>query len=143
MKLAGAAIMVAIVVLIEPYSVHATLFSEVIRMAGHQSVIATTGQEGLAVAAASLPDLVILDIVLPDCDGRDIILGMRRNAKTAAIPIMVITAADELNTELECLAFGATAFVSKPVRIADLVRHIRDIIPVEVLSEFPEVIQKS
>lgn len=127
----------AMIVLIEPYAVHAKLFSEVIRMAGHHSVTATTGREGLAIVEATHPELIILDVVLPDRDGRDIILDIRQGERTAAIPILVITAADELNTEWECLAFGATAFLSKPVRIAELIKHITDTINVEKLSDLP------
>jgi DNA-binding response OmpR family regulator len=124
--------MVALVVLIEPYSLHAKLFTDVVRMAGHHCVTALTGREGLAIAVAVRPELVILDLVLPDCDGRDIILELRHDERTATVPIMVLTAADGPNNEFECFAFGATAFLSKPIHIADLRKQIDDTLMVEI-----------
>lgn len=130
----GSTVMGAMVVLIEPNPLHAKLFSDFIRLSGHHCVTALSGREGRAITAAALPELVILDLVLPDCDGRDLILDMRRDAITADIPIMVLTAADDLKNEHECRAFGATAFLSKPVQLADLRNSIESSIGVAVLG---------
>lgn len=118
----------AMVVLIEPYPLHAKLFSDVVRMAGHHCVTAFSGREGLAISAAAHPELVVLDIVLPDCDGRDLILDLRRNKRTADIPIMVLTAADDVIYESECRAFGATAFLSKPIHLSEFRDSIESLV---------------
>lgn len=124
--------MSAMVVLIEPYPLHAKLFSDFIRMAGLDCVTAVSGREGYAITAAAHPELVILDLILPDCDGRDLILDMRRDRRTADIPIMVLTAADDIKNECECRAFGATSFLSKPIRLTDLQGHIESALSVRV-----------
>lgn len=122
----------AVVILIEPNPMHAKLFSDLIRVAGHHCVTALSGREGKAITAAARPELVILDLVLPDCDGRDLIMEMRRDERTAEIPIMVLTAADDIRNECECRAFGATAFVSKPVHLSELRDQIESAISVAV-----------
>lgn len=117
-----------VVVLIEPNPLHAMLFSEFIQMSGHRCVTAPSGQEGFAITAAERPKLVILDIVLPDCDGRDLILDMRRDTRTADIAIMVLTAVDDLTVESECRAFGAEAFLSKPLHLSVLLDSIDSLV---------------
>lgn len=124
--------MSSVVVLIEPNPLHAKLFSDLIRFAGYHCITALSGREGSAITSATQPELVILDIVLPDCDGRDIILNIRRNERTANIPIVVLTAADDIQNEYECRAIGATAFVSKPVHLSELRDQIEIAISVKV-----------
>lgn len=120
----------AMVVLIEPNPLHAKLFSDFIRITGCHCVTAPSGKEGHAITSAAHPELVILDLVLPDCDGRDLILAMRRDKRTADIPIIVLTAADDLTVESECCAFGAKAFLSKPVHLSVLRDSIESLIGV-------------
>ena len=59
-------------------------------------------------------DLVLLDLGLPDMDGRLVLASLRKNPLTATLPVVVISASSEGWVESECLALGAVAFVRKP-----------------------------
>ena len=78
-------------------------------------LIAGSGSEMLSVLKARWIDLIILDVGLPDLDGREILTALRKNSLTAGIPVVVLTAAVEPWVEAECRALGATAFLRKPI----------------------------
>ncbi len=82
----------------------------------HRSVlVAGSGSEMLTVLKNRWVDLIILDVGLPDLDGREILSALRRNALTAGVPVVVLTAATEAWVEAECRALGATAVLRKPI----------------------------
>ncbi len=82
---------------------------------GRQVLVATTAMAVVDALAARRVDLMLLDLGLPDLDGRLVLASLRKNPLTATLPIIVISAAEEGWVEAECLALGAVAFVRKPL----------------------------
>jgi two-component system, cell cycle response regulator len=78
-------------------------------------VVAENGREAISLIEETDISVVLLDLVLPDMDGRDILLRMRREGKTAWTPVIVLTAKDDALTQSECYALGADGFLVKPV----------------------------
>lgn len=76
--------------------------------------VAGTASEMLDILRDHRIDLFLLDLSLPDLDGRGILVALRRNPVTAQVPIVVISASTEKRVEAECLALGATRFIAKP-----------------------------
>jgi two-component system KDP operon response regulator KdpE len=89
---------------------------------GYQVVEATTGQDGLAQAASRNPDIILLDLGLPDLDGLAIIKQIR---EWAAIPIVVLTARDQEQVKIEALDLGADDYVTKPFGVNELLARMR------------------
>ncbi|MDE3243185.1 MAG: response regulator [Nitrospirota bacterium] len=83
---------------------------------------ATTGQDGLAQAAARNPDLILLDLGLPDMDGLDV---ARRLREWATIPIIVLTARGEEQSKIQALDLGADDYVTKPFSAGELLARMR------------------
>lgn len=108
------------ILIIEDQPLHAKFFQEVFRAFGEQSVTALTGQEGLSIAAAISPALVVVDILLPGVNGQDVIASLRRCAVNGGVAIIAVTAAAGREIEDECLAAGADVFLRKPVLIEQL-----------------------
>jgi DNA-binding response OmpR family regulator len=77
-------------------------------------LVATTAAAILEALAIRRVDLVLLDVGLPDLDGRMVLASLRKNQLTATLPVVVISASSEDWVESECLALGAAAFVKKP-----------------------------
>ena len=77
-------------------------------------LVATTAAAILEALASRRVDLVLLDVGLPDLDGRMVLASLRKNPLTATLPVVVISASSEDWVESECLALGAAAFVKKP-----------------------------
>ncbi|MDD1453108.1 response regulator [Sphingomonas sp. H160509] len=106
------------VLIIEDQPLHAKLFSEVIRAVGLSSVTALTGNDGLAIANATKPDLIIVDIRLPDRPGYEIISALRASPENILVPIIAITAATEYEFKTRSADAGADIFLEKPVRVS-------------------------
>jgi DNA-binding response OmpR family regulator len=112
--------MASFVLIIEDQPLHAKFFAEVLRMAGLTSVTALTGRDGLAVATATAPELIIVDLRLPDRPGHEIIAELRRCPNHGAVPIIALTAATEREFETLSMSAGADVFLTKPVRLSRL-----------------------
>jgi two-component system KDP operon response regulator KdpE len=89
---------------------------------GYQLFEATTGQDGLAQAASRNPDIILLDLGLPDLDGLTIIRQVR---EWAAMPILVLTARDQEQVKIEALDLGADDYVTKPFGVNELLARMR------------------
>jgi two-component system KDP operon response regulator KdpE len=89
---------------------------------GYRIIEATSGQEGLIEASARNPDLVLLDLGLPDMEGVEIIRALR---KWTAVPILVLTAREQEHTKVEALDLGADDYVTKPFSMNELLARMR------------------
>jgi DNA-binding response OmpR family regulator len=94
----------------------ARLYAAYAQSRGHAVLVARDGAETLVTAAAELPDLVFLDVMMPKLDGRDVLRQLKANAKTARIPVLVISAfgGDQYLRNL-VLELGASDVMEKPV----------------------------
>jgi two-component system KDP operon response regulator KdpE len=90
--------------------------------AGFDTVIATTGADALKSAATEAPDLILLDLGLPDVDGKEVIRQLRA---WSAVPILVLSARDRETEKIEALDLGADDYINKPFGIGELTARIR------------------
>ncbi len=86
------------------------------------------GCEGLAAIRQTLPDLVVLDIMLPGMDGLSIYRSMKENPATADIPVLFLTARAQLEDKLEGLRLGAVDYMTKPFSPKELTLRVRNIL---------------
>jgi CheY-like chemotaxis protein len=89
------------------------------------------GIQGLSLAAIHKPDVIIIDLRMPMGDGSIIIECLKRNAKTAAIPIIVLTAKRESGLRRHLKKIGANSFLNKPILFNDLLEELRLYIEVQ------------
>src|SRR5690625_5688551 len=90
--------------------------------AGFSVEVHGTGMRGLAAVRENNPDLVILDLGLPDLSGAEIARRIRRTGDT---PIIILTAAADVNTKVEMLDAGADDYLAKPFHTAELIARVR------------------
>jgi DNA-binding response OmpR family regulator len=93
------------------------------------------GMQGLWLAATNKPDVIITDLLMPMGDGATIIECLKRNAKTASIPIIVLTAKRESGLRPRMKKIGADGFLNKPVLFNDLLEELRRYIKVQPKEE--------
>lgn len=91
-------------------------------------LVARTGTECLQLAAAEHPDLILMDIQLPELDGLAAMKHLRQMADVAHTPIIALTAFAMLGDRERCLASGADAYLSKPLSLRELVRSIEQVL---------------
>jgi two-component system, OmpR family, phosphate regulon response regulator PhoB len=99
-----------------------------LRQAGHEVQLAGRAGEGLKAAKQRLPDLVILDLMLPDRPGTDVCRELRGDPATRAIPIMMLTARGEEIDRVVGFELGADDYVTKPFSMRELLLRIQAIL---------------
>ena len=104
------------------------LVQESLREAGFDTDEAANGTEGIAKTVERRPDLVILDVVMPDLDGFAVCERLRRNPETMHVPILMVTGLEDEESITQAFNAGATNFLTKPINWALLAHHVRYIL---------------
>ncbi|WP_410622979.1 response regulator transcription factor [Amycolatopsis sp. cmx-8-4] len=102
------------------------LLSAALRFAGFEVTSAATAGEAVAAATAQPPDLVLLDVMLPDMDGFEVVRRLRE--RHASVPVLFLTARDRQADKVTGLSLGADDYVTKPFDLAELIARIRAIL---------------
>ena len=110
------------VLLIDQDTATRELVQRLITKDGLEMLYAATGQEGLRIATERKPDVILLDVMLPDQDGWAVLTAITTKLELASIPVVVVTAADERGL---ATTLGASAYLSKPVSQDELRAAIR------------------
>ncbi len=121
----------ATVLVIEDGAAMRHVYSAALKKAGHDVLEADGGGEGLALAAKKKPDAIVLDLVMPDLSGWDVIRRLRADAATAEIPVLAISAESHESLDGDdAFLLGCNRFLKKPIKlgvligeVAELVRH--------------------
>jgi len=101
------------------------LFSELLRASGYRTLEATTGERAVELALEHQPDLVLMDIQLPDIDGIEALARLRADERLATAPVLALTAQAMEGDRERFLAAGFDGYLSKPVDIAEFVSTVR------------------
>ena len=101
------------------------LFRDVLQATGYRTLEAATGVRAVELATEHGPDLVLMDIQLPDIDGAEALGRLRSNERTASIPVLAVTAQAMHGDGERFLAAGFDGYVSKPVSIVELVGTVK------------------
>jgi CheY-like chemotaxis protein len=107
------------------------LFQHHLEKAGYQMVSAKTGREGLDLASRQPPQLIVMDIMMPDMDGLEALRELKKGDATKDIPVIVITANGHHMARKESEQSGAAVFLTKPFSPMQLLTEIKRIMPAE------------
>ena len=95
---------------------------------GFKILASTTGKKGLQLATEENPDLILLDVMIPDITGYEIARSVRSNPATDSIPIIMFTARSQVDDKVEGLEAGADAYITKPARPRELFAQVNSIL---------------
>jgi DNA-binding response OmpR family regulator len=115
---------VSTILIVEDERDIAELVAHTLQKAGHDTTIAASGTEALAHVRAAPPDLMILDLMLPGLDGLAVCEAMRRDPKTAVVPIIMLTARADESDRVAGLELGADDYVTKPFSPKELAARV-------------------
>jgi two-component system, OmpR family, phosphate regulon response regulator PhoB len=113
------------VLIVEDEAVILRLLEVNFRLAGFEVETAARGDEALAKAAASPPDVAILDIMLPGLSGIEVCQRLRSAPETAEVPVIMLSARTQDEERERSYALGVVAYVTKPFEPAELVEVVR------------------
>ncbi|MDM8566107.1 response regulator [Candidatus Halobeggiatoa sp. HSG11] len=94
---------------------------------GYELAFANNGQEAIKLAAQLLPDIILLDVMMPDMNGFEVCQHLRADPVLAKVPIVIITALNDQESRLRGIEVGADDFISKPYNIIELRARVRTI----------------
>ena len=106
----------------------AQLVAHYLEKAGFSTDVLANGRDALAAIAAKAPDVLVLDLMLPQVDGLEICRAVRGNNATAAIPIIMLTARAEESDRIVGLEIGADDYLGKPFSPNELVARVRALV---------------
>ena len=105
------------------------LFQHHLERAGYQMVSARNGREALDAAARQPPQLIVMDIMMPDMDGLEALRELKKSDATKAIPVIIITANGHHIARKESESCGAAVFLTKPFSPMQLLTEIKRFVP--------------
>src|SRR5690242_20826520 len=100
----------------------------IVEKLGHETLSAEDGAAGVEVAKAELPDLILMDVVMPNLNGFQATRTISKNADTAHIPIILVTTKDQETDKVWGMRQGAKAYVTKPFTENQLVEVINQLL---------------
>ena len=117
--------MIGRVLVVEDNAKNMKLFRDVLQARGYETFEAGTGDDAVELATAHVPDLVLMDIELPGTDGVEALGRLRADDRTAAIPVLALTAQAMHGDRERFLAAGFDGYMSKPVDVLALLDVVK------------------
>ena len=120
----GGAGLMAKILLVEDNEMNRDMLSRRLIRKGHEVVMATDGQQGVAMAASEKPDLILMDMSLPLIDGWEATRQIKADAATRGVPVIALTAHAMAGEREKALAAGCDEYDTKPVDFNRLIEKI-------------------
>jgi two-component system cell cycle response regulator DivK len=114
-----------VVLIVDDNDKNLKLAREVLQFAGFRTLEASTGQGGLALAREHLPDVILMDIRLPDVDGIEVALRLKLGDATASIPVVALTSFAMKGDRERILAAGFDGYLEKPISVRAFPEQVR------------------
>jgi len=127
--------MSAHVLVVDDVEKNVRLLADVLTARGYRTSTAASGEEALARIAADMPDLVLLDVMMPGMNGYDVCRAIRADPACAVLPVVLVTALDPEHERVKGLEAGADDFLSKPIHQAELMARVRSLLRVKALYD--------
>jgi len=115
------------IVIVEDHPAVRRVLTLSLRQRGYEILEASPGGSGIALAAEENPDLVLLDLSLPDFSGLEIAKTIKQNPETASIPIVALSGCTERELAVKSFEVGMAAYLTKPADTQDLVNVIENL----------------
>jgi two-component system cell cycle response regulator DivK len=112
------------ILVVEDNQIGLMLLSQLLRVHGYEILQTSEGSEAIDLARVEHPDLILMDIRLPDICGLDVTRLLKQDNQTKTIPIIAVTAFAMPGDERRCLEGGCDAYITKPIIIDNLLRAI-------------------
>ena len=113
------------VLLIEDDASFRKAVSDVLTLEGYEVLQAPSGKAGILTAQKEMPDLVVLDLIMPGMKGLEVCQFLKQDALTARLPIIILTGNDKEGQDIACLDMGADDYLTKPVKSERLLAYCR------------------
>ncbi len=109
---------------------------------GYRTVCARDGEDAIEMAHSERPDLILLDLMLPGIDGLEVCKQLKKESKTASIPVIMVTAKSQESDKVVGLELGADDYVTKPFSVRELLARVKAVLRrAQEKDKLPEVLR--
>lgn len=105
-----------------------TVLKTVVESLGYECLMASNGKEAVEMAASELPDVIMMDVMMPQMDGFTAASLIRQNPKTESIPILAVTVLNSHKKKQQCLDSGYNDVINKPFTPSQLAAHLEKLL---------------
>lgn len=123
------------ILIVDDEQTNVTLLETLLQMQGYTTLSALSGAEALTIAVNQKPDLILLDVMMPDMDGFETVTKLKDDLATRHVPVIMITALEDRETKTKALEAGAEEFISKPINLTDLTIRVRNLLRLKKYSD--------
>jgi class 3 adenylate cyclase len=123
------------VLVVDDTPANVKLLADLLAVKGFGVATAANGEEALAKVAATAPDIVLLDVMMPGLSGYDVCRRIRADPATALLPVVLVTSLDPQGERVKGIEAGADDFLSKPINQAELFARVRSLLRVKALQD--------
>jgi adenylate cyclase len=114
------------------------LLADLLAVKGYAVATAVSGREALSRIEAELPDLVLLDVVMPEMSGYEVCRKLRENPATQILPVIMVTALDPAEERVKGIEAGADDFLTKPINQAEVLARVRSLLRIKELHDMTQ-----
>ena len=126
----------ALILIVDDEERNLKLLTLLLSREGYRLVTASNGLEALAQVQSAVPDLILLDIMMPEMDGFEVCRRIRQDPVTQQIPVVMVTALEDRDSRIRGLEAGANDFLNKPVDSAELTVRVRNLLRIKEFEDF-------
>ena len=123
------------ILVVDDTPLNVKLLADLLRVKGFAVTSVASGQEALDRIATERPDLVLLDVMMPEMSGYEVCSRIRANADTARLPVVMVTSLDAVTERVKGIEAGADDFLSKPVNQPELLARVRSLLRIKELDD--------
>lgn len=123
------------ILVVDDVPVNVQLLTTYLTSVGYEVVTARDGQEALDQVAATLPDLILLDVMMPKLNGFEVCERLKSDPTTRIIPVIMVTALNEIEDKIKATESGADDFVSKPFNKLELLTRVKSLLRIKQLHD--------
>ncbi|MBF0590259.1 MAG: response regulator, partial [Magnetococcales bacterium] len=121
---------------VDDEKINQQILAAMLKKCGYEHLIVSSGQEALELVDSYEPDLLLLDVMMPEMDGFQVVQALKKNTRTRPIPIILVTALTDRQSRIKGLSAGAEDCITKPIDGQELSIRIRNLLRLKKLNDF-------
>ncbi len=127
------------ILVVDDVPLNVKLLADSLHVKGYEVVTASSGREALEKISTDAPDLVLLDVMMPEMDGYEVCRALRARPDTQILPVIMVTALDPHDERIKGLEAGADDFLTKPVNQQELMARVKSLLRIKSLYDTVQV----